>query len=201
MRVTPSALLLLLAATIAPVAVHAQKAILLTKPLSGVEEIELKNASEKAQQALAPTACPNAKDASGNDECQVFVHVLPVYDKHSSSIYCKAKVSKIVFTGTASANPWKKIVWTLEPSAWPFSAAPGEFTFHETHGIALITNQQKQIVVRGLGDGMSDDAKKFHAHNKHRVADEVIYLPFVIFHPTGGEPSSCAGTDPKVVNN
>jgi hypothetical protein len=201
MRITPLALLL--AATISPATTHAQKAITIPKPLSNLDVMALEKASNKAETAPLPTlvTCPNAQDANGNPECQVTVYVLPVYDKHSSSIYCKAKVPKTVFSGTAAANPWKKIIWTLDTSAWPSSTLPGDFRFHETHGIALITNTHKQIVVRGLGDGASEDHNKFHAHNKHRVADEAIYLPFVIFYPTGGEPSSCAGTDPKVVNN
>lgn len=193
------------AAVLAPVA---SAGIVLTQALTVDER---KSLEENIQASSTTTFSKDFLCDPSKPSCTVTIEVLPVPDPNDAKkIYCNASIGTISFEDTKRQNPWKRIVWELGTTKWVAPAPAGRFEFHETHGIAFIENPNKQIIVRGQGDGSEDDPAKFHATNKHRekhvlpdgTVKPAVYLPFIIFHPTGGgDPSTCSAFDPKVVNN
>ncbi|HSW07637.1 hypothetical protein [Aquabacterium sp.] len=120
--------------------------------------------------------------------------------------YCLAEFPKdIYFSGTASGNPRRRIVWRMTPST--FTGTSGityRFEFHEDYGILLATNPSGQITRGGQGDGVgSTDPWMYHMRNWHRAKVTAVYLPVVTHINTAdaSEMGVCATGDPRIVNN
>ena len=115
--------------------------------------------------------------------------------------YCLATLGDVTFSGTASGNRPKSIVWKLSPP----TLGTKLFYFQPKNGILVVDDPNAQMFGGGVGDGSggpNPDVSKYHFKNKHNKTNTAIFLPIVLqTDTTTGVVTMCGAADPKIVNN